>query len=83
MRMYYQKRCSLNTGVLDMEKLIKGIQECDLNGGRIGNCPYKDIFILMKEELRREYNRGVYVGMKMACNIMREGRLDNNNTNKL
>ena len=34
----------------DMEKAIKGIQECDLNGGLIGNCPYKDILFLLKEQ---------------------------------
>ena len=31
------------------EDLIKGIQECDLNGGLIGNCPYKEIIELLKE----------------------------------
>ena len=34
----------------DREKVIKGIQECDLNGGLIGNCPYKDILFLLKEQ---------------------------------
>ncbi len=39
----------------DRKKLIKGIQECDLNGGRIGNCPYKDILLLLPErELLRK-----------------------------
>ena len=33
----------------DMEKVIKGIQECDLNGGLIGNCPYKGILAMLKE----------------------------------
>lgn len=33
----------------DREKFIKGIQECDLNGGLIGNCPYKGILLLLKE----------------------------------
>ena len=34
----------------DREKIIKGIQECDLNGGLIGNCPYKGILLLLKEQ---------------------------------
>ena len=34
----------------DREKVIKGIQECDLNGGLIGNCPYKEIVLLLKEQ---------------------------------
>lgn len=34
----------------DRESVIKGIQECDLNGGRIGNCPYKGILLLLKEQ---------------------------------
>lgn len=36
--------------VNDREKIIKGIQECDLNGGLIGNCPYKGILMLLKEQ---------------------------------
>ena len=36
--------------VPDREKVIKGIQECDLNGGLIGNCPYKGILALLKEQ---------------------------------
>lgn len=37
--------------MIDREKAIKGLQECDLNGGRVGNCPYKDeIFDLLKEQ---------------------------------
>lgn len=35
---------------LGREEVIKGIQECDLNGGRIGNCPYKGILLLLKEQ---------------------------------
>ena len=35
---------------MDREKVIKGIQECDLNGGRAENCPYKDILFLLKEQ---------------------------------
>jgi hypothetical protein len=34
----------------DVEKVIKGIQECDLNGGLIGNCPYKGILAMLKEQ---------------------------------
>ena len=34
----------------DREKVIKGIQECDLNGGLIGNCPYKGILAMLKEQ---------------------------------
>lgn len=34
----------------DREKVTKGIQECDLNGGLIGNCPYKGILLLLKEQ---------------------------------
>lgn len=34
----------------DKEELIKGIQECDLNGGLIGNCPYKAIIAFLKEQ---------------------------------
>jgi len=34
----------------DREKFIQGIQECDLNGGKIGNCPYKEIVLLLKEQ---------------------------------
>ena len=32
------------------DELIKGIEECDLNGGLIGNCPYKYIITLLKEK---------------------------------
>ena len=35
---------------MDRDKVIKGIQECDLNGGLIGNCPYKGILALLKEQ---------------------------------
>ena len=35
---------------MDREKVIKGIQECDLNGGLIGNCPYKGILALLKDQ---------------------------------
>ena len=35
---------------MDRDKVIKGIQECDLNGGLIGNCPYKGILTLLKEQ---------------------------------
>ena len=37
----------------DREKVIKGIEECDLNGGLIGNCPYKGILALLKEQEAR------------------------------
>ena len=40
----------------DREKVIKGIQECDLNGGLIGNCPYKGILALLKEQEAKQYN---------------------------
>ena len=36
--------------MIDREKVIEGIQECDLNGGLIGNCPYKDILSMLKEQ---------------------------------
>ena len=36
--------------MLDREKIIKGIEECNLNGGLIGNCPYKGILELLKEQ---------------------------------
>lgn len=35
---------------MDREAIVKGIQECDLNGGLIGNCPYKGILTLLKEQ---------------------------------
>ena len=35
---------------MDREQVIKGIQECDLNGGLIGNCPYKGILAMLKDE---------------------------------
>ena len=35
---------------MDMETIVKGIQECDLNGGLIGNCPYKGILAMLKED---------------------------------
>lgn len=38
--------------LMEMENLIKGIQECDLNGGLIGNCPYKGILVMLKEQER-------------------------------
>jgi hypothetical protein len=34
----------------DRDTVIKGIQECDLNGGLIGNCPYKGILVLLKDQ---------------------------------
>ena len=36
--------------MIDKEKVIKGIQECDLNGGLIGDCPYKGILSLLREQ---------------------------------
>ncbi len=52
---------------MDREKVINGIQECDLNGGLIGNCPYKGILDLLKEQetghwiyLENCSNSGVY-----------------------
>lgn len=39
--------------MIDRDKVIKGIQECDLNGGLIGNCPCKNILALLKDE--KEY----------------------------
>ena len=36
--------------MIDKEKVIKGIQECDLNGGLIGDCPYKGILALLREQ---------------------------------
>jgi len=41
-------------GMRDREKVIKGIQECDLNGGLIGNCPFKGILALLKEQEKKE-----------------------------
>lgn len=38
---------------MDRERVINGIQECDLNGGLIGNCPYKGILALLKEQEAR------------------------------
>ena len=35
---------------MDRETIVKGIQECDLKGGLIGNCPYKGILTLLKEQ---------------------------------
>ena len=36
--------------MIDKETVINGLQECDLNGGLIGNCPYKDaVFSLLKD----------------------------------
>lgn len=37
-------------GMPDRDAVIKGIQECDLNGGLIGNCPYKNILSMLKEQ---------------------------------
>lgn len=54
----------------DREKVIKGIQECDLNGGLIGNCPYKGILLLLKEQekensrIAKEYLNLVKVASK-------------------
>lgn len=39
----------------DREKVIKGIQECDLNGGLIGNCPYKGILAMLEEQEQMYY----------------------------
>lgn len=36
--------------MIDRDAVIKGIQECNLNGGLIGNCPYKGILALLKEK---------------------------------
>jgi hypothetical protein len=46
----------------DLEKAIKGLHECDLNGGKIGNCPYKDAIIERlkeKEDLGTELTNAV------------------------
>lgn len=40
---------------IEREKIIKGIQECDLNGGLIGNCPYKGILQLLKEQEKKKF----------------------------
>ena len=40
--------------MIDKKKVINGLKECDLNGGFIGNCPYKDeILSLLKEQEAR------------------------------
>lgn len=44
--------------LMDKEKFVKGIQECDLNGGKIGNCPYKGIIDLLKD---REAETGHWI----------------------
>ena len=36
--------------MINRVEIIKGIQECDLNGGLIGNCPYKEILTLLIEQ---------------------------------
>jgi len=41
--------------MIEREKLIKGIQECNLNGGLIGNCPYKGILLLLKEQEKKKF----------------------------
>ena len=46
---YGERLCDLMVREKDKEELIKGIQECDLNGGLIGNCPYKAILEFLKE----------------------------------
>lgn len=33
-----------------MKDAVQGLQECDLNGGKIGNCPYKDAILAMLKE---------------------------------
>lgn len=33
-----------------MKDAIQGLQECNLNGGKIGNCPYKDAILAMLKE---------------------------------
>lgn len=38
--------------MINRVEIIKGIQECDLNGGLIGNCPYKEILTLLIEQER-------------------------------
>jgi len=58
---------------MDREKVIKGIQECDLNGGLIGNCPHKGILALLKEQeavtikKTKEHGFGVYGGICPKC----------------
>lgn len=37
--------------MIDKEKVINGLKECDLNGGLIGNCPYKDEILSLLKEL--------------------------------
>ena len=41
--------------MIEREKVIKGIQECNLNGGLIGNCPYKGILLLLKEQEKKKF----------------------------
>lgn len=80
----------------DREKVIKGIQECDLNGGLIGNCPYKSIIALLKEQdafepkqifVKEGHSRIVQIicpccGKKIGCDISvdTEGRRNGNET---
>jgi len=33
---------------MDRENIIKGIRECDLNGGLFGSCPYINVIALLK-----------------------------------
>ncbi len=51
----------------DMENVIKGIQECDLNGGLIGNCPYKGILDLLKEQETVDKNTGEWKNGHCSC----------------
>ena len=61
---------------MDRERVINGIQECDLNGGLIGNCPYKGILALLKEQPQiirckdckyGEPTRNVYGDERISC----------------
>lgn len=42
-------RAILRIGVMKMDP-IKGIQTCNLNGGVIGNCPYKQVLDLLEKQ---------------------------------
>ena len=56
--------------MIKKDEIIKGIEECDLNGGWYGNCPYKEILILLKE--KDIENSKLKQQLHIAMNVLKE-----------
>lgn len=61
--------------MIDREKVIKGLQECDLNGGRVGNCPYKDALLDLLKEQEKYISRISVEYLKLVKKVSKTSKI--------